>query len=194
MMSCTAFTALGVYIAATNKGNAWVVGGSAVFALIFLVIASYRTWRDEHDRYIGEITKNQKPDIRGEAFNFSGYGIFGEGQTCGHWSVDCQTTFELFLCNQRPINTTLKDIHLDGSKLVPPVIFRLSEDPPASFELPHGIGKTIKVKADATVDGSRIADVPPIIMDDLRVQVEDAFGQEHPIQIRNGERLIFGGR
>src|ERR1022692_3018279 len=46
----------------------------------------------------------------------------------------------------------------------------------------------------ATVDGFRIADVPPIVMDNLQVHVVDAFDQRHPIRIRQGERLTFGER
>jgi hypothetical protein len=205
LMSCAAFTFFGVYIAATNRGNSWVVGGSAVLAALFFVVAAYKSWRDEHDRYMLEVAKNQKPEIKGEAFNFTGYGIHGDGQEYGHWSAHSEITFELYLCNQRPITTNLKSIHLDGSRLVPPVSFALlpeSETPdellrnaPLSrVELPHGTGKTIKVKTDATVDNMRLAGVPPIVMDNLQIRIVDAFDQEHPIRIRSGERVILGRR
>src|SRR4051812_12902207 len=98
MMSCAGFTALGVYVAATNKGNGWVVGGSAILAVVFFVAASYRTWRDEHGKYVAEIARNPRPKIVGEAFNFSGYGIHGEGQEHGHWIAHSEITFDLFLC------------------------------------------------------------------------------------------------
>ena len=202
LMSCAGFTILGVYIAATDRGNGWVVGGSAFLAAVFFVVAAYRTWRDEHEKYTAEVAKNHRPDIRGEAFNFSGYGIHGDGQYRGHWSASCDVTCELFLCNHSPINTTLKGIELDGSRLTPPVTFDFTgTDPmlraaafPVGLEMPHGIGKTITVRLTATVDGMRIADIPPIVMDNLQATIVDAFEQKHPIRIRQGECLSFGKR
>jgi hypothetical protein len=201
-MSCAAFTVLGVYVAAANRGNSWVVGGSAVLAAVFFVVAAYKTWRDEHNKYVDEIAKSLRPDIRGEAFNFSGYGIHGDGHTRGHWSASCDVTFELYFCNHRPINTTLKSLELDGSRLTPTVTFgfdlidglRPEKAFPVGMEVPHGIGKTITVVVTATVDGMRIPDIPPIVMDNLEVHVIDAFELKHPIRIRPGERLRFGER
>jgi hypothetical protein len=195
-MSCAGFTILGVYIAATNKGNGWVVGGSAFLATVFFVVAAYRTWRDEHDTYTSEVAKNQRPDIRGEAFDLSGEGIYGEGyDQPGHWSVSCQSSFELYLCNHNPVNTTLKAIELDGSRLRPPVTFDFDRlNIPDGTELVHGIGTKFTVQVNATVEGMRLADISPIAMDDLRVNVVDAFDHKHPIPIRQGERLKFGER
>src|SRR4051812_40176987 len=107
-MSCAAFTIFGVYVAATNRGNAWVLGGTGVLAVVFLLVAAYKAWRDEHDKYADAIAKNQRPDIQGEAFNFSGYGIYGDGHYKGQWSADCEVSFEIFMCNQNSVNTTLK--------------------------------------------------------------------------------------
>jgi hypothetical protein len=202
LMSCAAFTILGVYIAATNKGNGWVVGGIAFLAAVFFLMAAYRTWRDEHHRYIGEVARNQRPDIKGEAFNFSGYGVHGEGHEHGHWSAGCNVTFEIYVCNHNPITTTLKAVEVDGSRLTPPVNFdfRVIEavlrEPafPVGMEMPHGMGKTMKVRATATVDRMRLAEIPPIVLDDIQVHIVDAFEHKHPIRVKQGERLIFGER
>jgi|ERR1700722_9266263 len=48
LMSCAAFTFLGVYAAATDRTPEWIVHVSFLLALIFVVVAGYRTWRDEH--------------------------------------------------------------------------------------------------------------------------------------------------
>ena len=202
LMSCAGFTILSVYIAATNKGNGWVVGGSAFLAAVFFTVAAYRTWRDEHDKYTSEVAKNQRPDVRGEAFDFKGDGVSGDGLYRGHRNAYTGVSFKLFLCNHSPVNTTLKNIDYDGSQLTPPVEFGFDavdiafghESFPVDTELPHGIGKTLTVHTEATVDGFRIADVPPIVMDNLQVHVVDAFDQRHPIRIRQGERLTFGER
>jgi hypothetical protein len=202
LMSCAAFTILGVYIAATDRGNGWVVGGIAFLAAVFFVLAAYRTWRDEHHRYIGEVARNHRPDIWGEAFNFSGYGIHGEGHEHGHCSADCNVTFEIYVCNHNPITTTLKAVEVDGSRLTPPVNFdfRVIEavlrEPafPVGMEMPHGMGKTMKVHATATVDGMRLAEIPPIVMDAIQIHIVDAFEHKHPIRVKQGERLIFGER
>jgi hypothetical protein len=52
----------------------------------------------------------------------------------------------------------------------------------------------VKVRATATVDGMRLAEIPPIVMDDLQIHIVDAFEHKHPIQVKQGERLIFGER
>ena len=202
LMSCAAFTILGVYCAAANRGNGWVVGGSAFLAAAFFLVAAYSTWRDERQRYTDEVARNGRPDIRGEAFNFSGDGVHGDGLYRGHRCAHSGVTFKLFLCNHSPVNTTLKNIEYDGSHLNPPVEFGFDavdvafghEPFPVDTELPHGIGKTLTVRTEATVDGFQIADIPPIAMDDVRVHIVDAFGQRHPIAIRHGERLRFGER
>jgi len=201
-MSCAAFTILGVYCAATNRGNGWVVGASALAAAVFFLVAGYETWRDEHVRYILEIAKNGRPDIRGEAFNFSGYGIHAEGHEHGHWSVDCEVTFEIYVCNHNTITTTLKAIEVDGSRLTPPIKFdfrvieAVRREPafPVGMEMPHGVGKSLKVRANATVDGMRFSEVPPIGLEHLGIHIVDAFENSHPIRVKQGERLIFGQR
>src|ERR1039457_3218414 len=202
LMSCAAFTIFGVYCAAANRGNGWAVAGSAFLATALFLVAAYGAWRDEHERYTDEVPRNGRPDIRGEAFNFSGYGIHGEGHKHGHWSADCNITFEIYLCNHSPIITTLKAVEVDGSRLAPPVIFdfRVIEAvlrEPAfqvGTEMPHGIGKTVKVRATATVDGMRLAEIPPIVMDALQIHIVDAFEHKHPIRVKQGERLVFGER
>lgn len=197
MMSCAAFTLLGISVAATNKGNAWVVGGSAVFAAIFFVVAAFRTWRDEYTKYTDEAAKSQKPEIKGEAFDFSGYGNHGEGYSHGKWGADTEMSFRLYLCNHRPVTTNLKAICLDGCALVPPLKFvflngtQIKEQLPDG--LPHGLGHTITVKVTATAD-RRLADIAEVMLGTLKLWVIDAFGHEHEIRIRPGERLIFGQR
>jgi hypothetical protein len=194
LMSCAAFTVLGIYAAATNKGNLWVVSGSGVLANLFVFVAAYQTWREEHDKYTAEVSKNLRPDIRGEV-GVCGYGMEGEGHENGHWSVDSEVVFQLSLCNHRPVTTTLEGIECDGSQLTPPVLFEPSlvsstGSFPVGTEMPHGIGKTIDVAIAATIDGVRWQDVHPIDLKPLKFYVIDAFGQRHLLQIKRGDRLF----
>jgi hypothetical protein len=199
LMSCAAFTFLGVYVAATGKGNGWVVGGSAFFAVVFFTLAAYGTWKDTYDKYMTEVATNQKPDIHGEAFDFRCCGIHGDTVYRDYKSTHSGVTFELALCNYRPITTTLKNIEVDGSRLTPLVRFEFDVTEallkriafPVGLDLPHGIGKRITVTVEATVDGMHSTEVPTIALDNLHIRIVDAFDQGHPISIKPGERLVF---
>jgi hypothetical protein len=196
-MACAVFTILSVYTAAASKGNVWLVGGSAFLAAAFFSVAAYHAWREEHDKYTGEVAKYKSPDISGEAFNFSGYRIQGDDRT--DWSASYEVKFEIFFRNHSPVNTTLKRIELDGTRLTPAFLFdfgaALGERGfPIGLEMPRGIGKQITVRVAAMVGGLRMRQIPPIALDNLAVHIVDAFDQRHPIRIRAGERLIFGER
>ena len=77
LMACAVFTILGVYAVAASKGNVWLVGGSSFLAAAILSVTAYQAWREEHDKYTGELANYKSPDRSGEAFNFSGYRIQG---------------------------------------------------------------------------------------------------------------------
>lgn len=202
LMSCAAFTFLGVYAAAANKASTWIVAGIGFLAVLFFVVAAFKTWADEHRKCVAEIAKNQKPDIRGEAFDFLSSEGSGEGNYRDHWRSYTDLTFELFLCNQRPVTSNLRAIELDGTQLVPPVTFdvmrhAVNMEPDLTtldVELSQGMSRTLSVNGTATVYGMRLADVPPIMLDKLIVTVIDGFEQRHRIRVRAGERLRFGQR
>jgi hypothetical protein len=44
LMGCAFFTFLGIYVAAANKSNAWVVGSSVVAGTVLFFVAFYRAW------------------------------------------------------------------------------------------------------------------------------------------------------
>jgi hypothetical protein len=194
LLSCAVFLLIGVYAAATNKTNSWIVGATAVAAVAMLIVAAYLTWKDEHDKYTTEVAKNQRPDIQGEV-GITGYGINGEGQEHGRWSVTCEVVFHLTLCNRRPVSTTLQKIECDGSQLKPPVVFQTWQvnalgSFPIGTEMPHGIGKSIDLALGATIDGVRWDDVHPIDLAPLKFYVIDAFGEKHLLKVRSGNRLF----
>jgi len=47
-MSCAAFTFLGIYAAAANKRNEWIVRGSIILGNCLFAVAAYDVWRDEY--------------------------------------------------------------------------------------------------------------------------------------------------
>lgn len=48
LLSCAAFTGIGVYAAWSGKGNHWIVDASGVAALFLLIVAAFLAWNDEH--------------------------------------------------------------------------------------------------------------------------------------------------
>jgi hypothetical protein len=66
LMSCAAFTMLGLYIAHANKGNDWVVKGIFALAGGLLFVACFLAWRDEHDKLLVERHKNEGSRIEGK--------------------------------------------------------------------------------------------------------------------------------
>lgn len=52
LMSCAAFTFLGLYIAWANKNTGWTVRGIFGLALALLFVASFLAWLDEHQKRI----------------------------------------------------------------------------------------------------------------------------------------------
>jgi hypothetical protein len=49
LMSSAAFTLVGILSLWQNPGNVWLLWINLLLAVFFLLVASYRTWRDEHD-------------------------------------------------------------------------------------------------------------------------------------------------
>ena len=71
LLSCAAFTILAVLAAESNESNSWTIRGTVALAGVFFIIATYRTWRDEHQQVdslhdkISVLTeRNTKPDIK----------------------------------------------------------------------------------------------------------------------------------
>jgi hypothetical protein len=66
-MSCAVFTALGIYLTLAQKSNHWIVVANALLAVLFLVLATFLAWRDEHIQLQLERKKTQRPLFRIEA-------------------------------------------------------------------------------------------------------------------------------
>lgn len=49
LMSCAAFTFLSLYVAATNRSNAWVVGAMAILAALMFVVSAYHAWAEQYE-------------------------------------------------------------------------------------------------------------------------------------------------
>ncbi len=64
LMSCAAFTALGLIAALSKRSNVWTIGGTALLALAFLLYAAFGVWRDEHGRLLEASVKEQRPVSR----------------------------------------------------------------------------------------------------------------------------------
>ena len=66
LMSCAAFTFLGVYVAYTGRSNVWIVRCSFVFAGIALFVACFLAWREERHRALKAEMALEKPPVNSD--------------------------------------------------------------------------------------------------------------------------------
>jgi hypothetical protein len=75
LMSCAAFTFLGIWATFGNKGRDWVLWSSLVLGVVFLLFAAYKAWAREHQSWKDEHQTVEmltaKPDV-----TFAVHGIF----------------------------------------------------------------------------------------------------------------------
>ncbi len=155
----------------------------AVFAVL---VTCYRVWANEYDRAEMELSKNDKPEIRGEIFDFKRSGAFGDSILNGLRSCGFYLTFKLYLCNHRAVTTTIKEIMLVGSGVNPPCVFS-EVSLPEDSRLERGIGREFDKLVRVTVNGKRSDEVEQISTQGLKACVVDSFGQTHIIPVRDGD-------
>ena len=67
LMSCAAFTILGIWATYGEKGREWILWTSILLAVAFIFIAAYKAWAKEHESWLTERLKVEafttKPDI-----------------------------------------------------------------------------------------------------------------------------------
>ena len=67
LMSCAAFTFLGIWATYAEKGREWILWASITLALASVLVAAYRAWAKEHQLWAEERQKVEvltaKPDI-----------------------------------------------------------------------------------------------------------------------------------
>jgi|SRR5208283_2715369 len=158
----------------------------AVLAILAVLVTCYRVWAREYDRAEIEIAKNEKPEIRGEVFDFKRRGVFGDSIVGKKCSCSFHLGFRMYLCNHRAVSTTVKEIKLDGSGMNPKLTFSeiiLTED----VRLDRGIGKELAKGVLVGVEDKLLEDVQMVSTQGLKVFIIDAFGQTHDIPLRAGE-------
>lgn len=69
LMSCAAFTILGIWVVATNEGRDWALWSSLALSVAFLLLGAYKAWAKEHQLWLDERQKVEMltatPDITG---------------------------------------------------------------------------------------------------------------------------------
>jgi hypothetical protein len=181
-------------IAAANDSNKLFVWMTAGLGIAFLFIAGYRAWREEHMAYLAELGKNQKPEIKGEAYNFR-VEMMGSGM--GKRSADL--SFSMDLCNHRQVPTSFIGMRMEGGETTPPSRFSESVLPVIRTmgkseyvaprpDLPQGRSVTVEWFVTVEVDEQ---DYLELQIDSASIEVIDSFGNLHPIQIRAGESVAF---
>jgi hypothetical protein len=168
-----------------SSGQSVPSGALPTFLYICSIAAVWVLWfRERQARRLHEA-----PELSGEAFDFSGYGIHGILQSLGQWQADTEMSFQLYLCNTRPVPTIVRSIELDGKALTPPLKchwpslrsrLNNSSEILLGTHFHYGIGKVLTVQVDIAADGFKsVGDVPPVQMDKLVIRVQDSFGHWH---------------
>ena len=179
------------------KCGAWVTLGAAA---VMVLVAQYKAWSLERDKYEAEATKNGQPEIKGEAFNFRDTGQRVTGVT--FWNAEIR--FEMSVCNHRPVNTNMKRVEIDGQLMVgaarfskilafKPVPCKVMHQPPLDTNpiLPHAMDVKLIVEAWVEIDADDLQKHEAIKLDGLKIRVVDGLGGAHVIGVRAGEELAL---
>lgn len=65
LMSSALFTILGIVVLYFQRSNAWTLKTSFGLSGLCLLLACFLAWLDEHRKYIGELKRNEHPEIKG---------------------------------------------------------------------------------------------------------------------------------
>lgn len=168
-----------------------------IIAIVGIFVACYLAWNEEREAkekairdYEAEVSKNQNPDIRGMARNFKQSGMCGDGREGDRIHASVGISFDLSLCNHRPIPTNLLNIQVSGT-LLSKVVAVLTLDFERRRLLDYGIAVDLPVRAVVILDGVSLADVrrQEIGLDGLRIYAVDGFSNAYPIPIAEGETV-----
>lgn len=145
----------------------------------------------EHEKYEAEAAKNERPEIRGAAFLFHVMSGIRSERTA-RYGLDKAAIFPVAfignVCNFRPVKTNVTKIHIDGSKLKPPIEFLEIRSDLVGKVLEYGIAESnVAVYAKACVPGYLLSEVGKINLDALEVGVYDGFLTIHPVTLQAGE-------
>jgi hypothetical protein len=162
-----------------------------VAAAICLVIANYSAWKHERDKYEREASRNEKPEIRGKAWNFRKTGMHGDTRLRNESYATFGIDFDLTLSNHRPATTNLANVSIAGSLMS---ITTMIRDVKFQTEiLAHGIAVVVSVSALVSLNGVSISDLKnkEIALDRFYIGIFDGFGIYHPIPIPDDETICF---
>ena len=163
-----------------------------IAAAICFMVANFSAWRYEHDRYIAEVSKNQKPEIIGQAHDFKATGRWGDDIEHGLISTNCEIRFDLTLCNHRHASTNLANVAVLGRLLSRTVMTRDLRF--ESVRLDYGIAVCVPVTLFIQLNSIRSCEMREKELDlkDLRVYAVDGLGTYHGIPIPDEETLFLG--
>jgi len=98
LMSCAIFTLIGFIAAITNETNRWIVWAMVVGAVVCLFTACFLAWKDEHEKFLKEEARNQKPHIEGEILD----AYIGSAITGSKHLLDKSAVVSLFQSKDEP--------------------------------------------------------------------------------------------
>jgi hypothetical protein len=162
-MGCAVFTFLTIYSLQANKSNAWLVGASAVAAVLLLLVASYKTWKEEHIEYELQATRNKLPDIRG-SFSKLEFGNGFDG-----------FMFTLLVCNHAQAETNIRDVFVqlsDGATGESQTVKAVLIPDGRATRLQYGIAQSFV---------GTLTCAHPLFVSAIRIRLIDGLGREYMI-------------
>lgn len=198
--------AIAIWEHASGKNIAtWWLELIAVLVFCYgCLVAWYKEYKGglEKDAII-EAAKSPLPLIIGILSNFRFGGVISTGHIERKWRISGALNFDVYLCNQKPRETNLQKIELDGSALTPPLEF----GPPLLIGVRDGkdinaVGGTVLSDGKGVTltnllisvgvyDFQHKSEIPPIDLKKLKAFAVDAFLKKHPLEIKDGETLSF---
>lgn len=174
----------------------WTAGLSAGAVGVVFVMAQYGAWKIEREHSELEKARNALPQITGEVTNASVKPyVVSIDDDPGRFIV----TLSVSICNQRPVDTNVATMKLDGLELNPKLFFYdisiLSWQHekalrPSEIVLRRGIIVELVIVAF-----TKFAVPPPHKLDfsALKIALVDGFGGTHSIHARSGLELYSLG-
>lgn len=134
--------------------------------------------------------ESSTPEIQGELRGFRLSGRPGESRSGNVWRCYANAACKLYVSNSKPIQTTLKELVLDGSALDPPAEFsQVTFVRGAQQALEQGVGINCDVLLTYTFKGLQWKQIGRVDLKNVIVYAVDSFGNKHSISVAQGESL-----
>jgi hypothetical protein len=169
---------------ATRTTAIWLGVAPLLLAVLLIWPAQYQAWKRELEERNTETNRNQKPELKGEAYDFSrdpnGTITRTVSNVDGH-RVYVPFNFTLAITNHRQVTTNVSRLIIDATEVEPPIeLWEVSYAHSIELEYAKIVRLLVTGKAIVKVDPDEIGIVR---LDRLKVAVVDGLGISHEIPV-----------